>query len=81
MNDKSIDDPCRRVRQYRDADEAEVVALWHRSGVAAYTYLAVRFGTSPPPESAPDVEYHWRPQLRESDRPATRARQVIYGAI
>jgi putative acetyltransferase len=23
---------------------------------------AVRFGTSPPPESAPDVEYHWRPQ-------------------
>lgn len=22
---------------------------------------AVRFGVSPPPESAPDVEYHWRP--------------------
>ena len=22
---------------------------------------AVKFGTSPPPESAPDVEYHWRP--------------------
>lgn len=24
-------------------------------------FKAVRFGTSPPPESAPDVEYHWRP--------------------
>ena len=22
---------------------------------------AVKFGVSPPPESAPDVEYHWRP--------------------
>ena len=147
----------RRIRQFRDADEAEVVDVWHRSGLAAYTYLptwqaltiettrfvfhdvirvkcaiwvgtlderivaylamnesyidrlyvdpsewrkgwgtrfislakqlsprglelhthqenhaaralyeyhgfrAVKFGTSPPPESAPDVEYHWRP--------------------
>lgn len=24
-------------------------------------FTAVRFGASPPPESAPDVEYHWRP--------------------
>ena len=24
-------------------------------------FTAVRFGVSPPPESAPDVEYHWRP--------------------
>ncbi len=24
-------------------------------------FEAVRFGVSPPPESAPDVEYHWRP--------------------
>jgi len=24
-------------------------------------FLAVKFGISPPPESAPDVEYHWRP--------------------
>ena len=24
-------------------------------------FTAVKFGTSPPPESAPDVEYHWRP--------------------
>jgi GNAT superfamily N-acetyltransferase len=23
--------------------------------------IAVRFGVSPPPESEPDVEYHWRP--------------------
>ena len=25
-------------------------------------FVAVRFGISPPPESAPDVEYHWRPE-------------------
>jgi ribosomal protein S18 acetylase RimI-like enzyme len=24
-------------------------------------FTAVKFGISPPPESAPDVEYHWRP--------------------
>ena len=24
-------------------------------------FIAVKFGISPPPESAPDVEYHWRP--------------------
>lgn len=26
-------------------------------------FRAVKFGLSPPPESAPDVEYHWRPPL------------------
>ncbi len=31
-------------------------ALYERHG-----FVAVRFGLSPPPESAPDVEYHWRP--------------------
>jgi GNAT superfamily N-acetyltransferase len=25
-------------------------------------FRAVQFGCSPPPESAPDVEYHWRPE-------------------
>ncbi len=24
-------------------------------------FTAVKYGLSPPPESAPDVEYHWRP--------------------
>jgi GNAT superfamily N-acetyltransferase len=24
-------------------------------------FTAVKFGISPPPECAPDVEYHWRP--------------------
>ena len=24
-------------------------------------FRAVKFGLSPPPESAPDIEYHWRP--------------------
>lgn len=31
-------------------------AFYERHG-----FVAVRFGASPPPESAPDVEYHWRP--------------------
>jgi ribosomal protein S18 acetylase RimI-like enzyme len=31
-------------------------ALYEKHG-----FRAVRFGISPPPESAPDVEYHWRP--------------------
>jgi hypothetical protein len=30
--------------------------LYERHG-----FKAVKFGTSPPPESAPNVEYHWRP--------------------
>ena len=32
-------------------------ALYERHG-----FRAVKFGLSPPPESAPDVEYHWRPE-------------------
>jgi len=35
-------------------------ALYERHG-----FVAVRFGISPPPESAPDVEYHWRPGGRD----------------
>lgn len=151
------EDASRSIRAFQDADETEVVGVWHRSGRAAYTYIpgwqnftidaarhvfhnvirarcsiwvgtlegrivaymalnesyidrlyvdpsewgmgwgtrfiqlakqlspaglelhthqanhaaralyerhgfrAVRFGVSPPPESMPDVEYHWRP--------------------
>ncbi len=39
----------------------------HQENVSArafyekHGFQAVRFGISPPPESAPDVEYHWRP--------------------
>jgi ribosomal protein S18 acetylase RimI-like enzyme len=39
----------------------------HQQNVAARRlyeklgFTAVRFGTSPAPECAPDVEYHWRP--------------------
>ena len=152
-----MEDPRRRIRPFEEADEGEVAELWHRAGLAAYSYLptwqaltldqarqvfrevirpgltiwvgtlddrivaylgmnasyvdrlyvdpvewrqgwgsrfinfaktlspvglelhthqentaaralyekhgfkAVAFGISPPPESAPDVEYHWRP--------------------
>ena len=157
MDTASITHTRRSIRPFHDADEAEVVGVWHRSGWAAYPYLptwqeltleraqfvfhtiiqaqcaiwvgvldeqivaylamnqsyldrlyvdpsewrkgwgtcfirlakhlspsglelhthqanaaaralyerhgfqAVKFGISPPPESAPDVEYHWRP--------------------
>ena len=36
-------------------------ALYERHG-----FEAVRYGISPPPESAPDVEYHWRPNSNSS---------------
>ena len=157
MDNASRAQTRRRIRPFHDADEAEVVGVWHRSGLAAYPYLptwqaltmeraqfifhniiraqcaiwvgtvdaqivaylamnksyidrlyvdpsewrkgwgtrfirlakrlspsglelhthqanaaaralyerhgfqAITFGISPPPESAPDVEYHWRP--------------------
>jgi ribosomal protein S18 acetylase RimI-like enzyme len=33
-----------------------------RSFYEKHGFRAVRFGTSPPPENEPDVEYHWRPE-------------------
>jgi ribosomal protein S18 acetylase RimI-like enzyme len=32
-----------------------------RSFYEKYGFVAIHFGVSPPPESEPDVEYHWRP--------------------
>jgi putative acetyltransferase len=32
-----------------------------RAFYAKHGFEVVRFGVSPPPESEPDVEYHWRP--------------------
>ena len=32
-------------------------------------FRAVRYGISPPPESVPDVEYHWRPGWSERTSP------------
>jgi len=157
MSNAITEQARRTIREFQDADEADVVRVWHRSGSAAYTYLptwqemtletaqfvfhtiirarcaiwvgtldervvaylamngsyidrlyvdpgewgkgwgtrfidlakqispgglelhthqenraarslyerqgfkAVQFGKSPPPESAPDVEYHWHP--------------------
>jgi GNAT superfamily N-acetyltransferase len=40
----------------------------HQENVAARAFYerhgfgAVKFGLSPPPESVPDIEYHWRPR-------------------
>ena len=36
-------------------------ALYEQHG-----FKAVKFGVSPPPDSAPDVEYHWRPSAGPS---------------
>ena len=35
----STDSTRRSIRPFRDTDEADVVGVWHRSGIAAYTYL------------------------------------------
>jgi putative acetyltransferase len=50
----------RRLVEYAKALQQQdyaARALYERHG-----FVAVRFGISPPPESAPDVEYHWRPE-------------------
>ena len=37
---ESINDSHRQsIREFQDADAAEVVRVWHRSGSAAYPYL------------------------------------------
>jgi hypothetical protein len=105
--DSTVNDPSSAIRRFEDGDEAAVIAVWHRSGQAAYPYLptwqaltreragevfrrvilelhthqenhaarqlyekhgfrAVKFGLSPPPEGAPDVEYHWRGEQESS---------------
>src|SRR5215475_5314682 len=35
----STDHSHRTIRKFHPADEADVVAVWHRAGVAAYTFL------------------------------------------
>jgi GNAT superfamily N-acetyltransferase len=39
-----------------------------RSFYEKHGFIAEKFGISPPPESEPDVEYHWRPSGNESVR-------------
>jgi GNAT superfamily N-acetyltransferase len=34
-----------------------------------HDFRAVKFGISPPPENAPDVEYHWRPHWEVDLKP------------
>lgn len=55
------------LRKALELSSAGVELHTHQQNVSArafyekHGFRAVRFGTSPPPESAPDVEYHWRP--------------------
>src|SRR4030095_3882684 len=39
MHDRITTEAERKVRPFHPADEADVVGVWHRSGLAAYTYL------------------------------------------
>ena len=41
---------------YTHQENAGARALYERHG-----FVVIRFGISPPPESAPDVVYRWRP--------------------
>src|SRR5215204_2199451 len=34
-----LEDPRRAIRPFRDEDGAATAEVWHRSGLAAYTYL------------------------------------------
>ena len=45
-----------RLQLHTHQENHAACALYEKQG-----FVAVRFGMSPPPESAPDVEYHWRP--------------------
>ena len=45
-----------RLELYTHQENHAARALYESEG-----FRAVKFGISPPPESAPDVEYHWRP--------------------
>lgn len=44
------------LRLHTHVENYPARSLYEREG-----FVAVAFGISPPPESVPDVEYHWRP--------------------
>ncbi|MAF11844.1 hypothetical protein CMK11_15465 [Candidatus Poribacteria bacterium] len=45
------------IELYTHQENYAARALYERHG-----FIAVEFGISPPPESAPDVKYRWRPR-------------------
>jgi hypothetical protein len=47
----------RGLRLFTHQANAKARAFYEKEG-----FRVVRFGTSPPPESAPDVEYAWAPK-------------------
>jgi GNAT superfamily N-acetyltransferase len=55
------------IKLAKQLSPAGLECFTHQENVAARAlyeqngFVAVKFGISPPPESAPDVEYHWRP--------------------
>jgi ribosomal protein S18 acetylase RimI-like enzyme len=55
------------IRLARELSPSELTLHTHQENYAARAlyesegFRAIKFGISPPPESAPDVEYAWRP--------------------
>jgi GNAT superfamily N-acetyltransferase len=58
----------RFIKLAKQLSPAGLECFTHQENYAAralykrYGFVAVKYGISPPPESAPDVEYHWRPK-------------------
>ena len=53
---KAIEISPSGIELHTHQKNAKARAFYDKAG-----FTAVRFGVSPPPESEPDVEYHWRP--------------------
>jgi ribosomal protein S18 acetylase RimI-like enzyme len=61
----------RGLELYTHQENVVARAFYERHG-----FRAVKFGLSPAPESAPDVEYHWRPE--EPPNPAVEPRPMAF---
>jgi GNAT superfamily N-acetyltransferase len=57
----------RFVNLAKELSPNELKLFTHQENIPArklyerHGFVAIKFGISPPPESAPDVEYHWKP--------------------
>lgn len=53
-----------RIELHTHQQNVSACAFYEKHG-----FRAARFGTSGPPESSPDVEYHWRPAVGDDPNP------------
>jgi ribosomal protein S18 acetylase RimI-like enzyme len=52
-----------------------------RSLYEKHGFVAINFGISPPPESEPDVEYHWRPGHNTRPNKALQPPSGAHGSV